>query len=218
MTKITTLVIAMVLISSSGWALPKEAIRNQERQDECTTEMANLGTEAFSSAYDQYIHSMYGISESEPIVIALGFFFQEYPWNSNGLKRFAYKMHLRTNRNVLVWEDLGRLAVVPNLRQIDPVDAVEVGIQSAIERAKGQTSIFFRLDGFNVERAFGKGPPKKESVSGVFGSPKNYTTREVYLILSNREYFRATQWFLNDRELTPNEVEAFFGKYLPFRL
>ena len=135
--------------------------------------------------------------------IVLGHDTKAYP-----LERFAEQVEEKLQRKVVSyrgfseagyllqkgkwWEDASFEQTMGN---------VELALRRATALYPGHRTIIFNLDTFDP----------KELYLPVGQEASRYTNYEVKLLLHERPLFLATRWFLEGRELTLNEAEAYWA-------
>ena len=179
----------------------------------------SLEAQFTDDAYAAYVNT---IKATDAFEVALGFFAPYYgAIDRTSLKRFAYALHRSSGRTVITWKEFNQIGLAKGYVRDErpPNSNVEAGVSArainkldivfkeALARPGAEKVIDFNLDRFDPEFAFGEGLP-----------PSGVTGNEVYWVLSHPEYFVATRWFLNRRELSPPEVERFFGRFFPANL
>lgn len=166
---------------------------------------------AFGRACMKYLRTQVPAFRQKAVILG---FFNPTNQNSQGMREIgdtADLDHFTTWVNATYkvsgytygdWEKIGVNgygSVVP------PIVAAQEALANITDQYPGETSIFVNLNHFSAEHAFGNGSPPQKGI----------TNFEIHLILSNPTYFRATKWFIQNRELTNTEVIELFKAWYP---
>lgn len=109
--------------------------------------------------------------------------------NQGILHQFTKNMSNKFNREVVNYYDFG-VYQLPG----DNWAWIRRVIKSAVNRAKKSKVLLFNLDGLGHDE--------------LSKNPSSYSSKELFLILKNPKYFRATIWFKNGIEVPPESVLA----------